>query len=46
MRLTQRLTGKHAALLAVDMQDKLLNLIPEHQTVIANAVTLIRARRS
>jgi nicotinamidase-related amidase len=42
MRLTQRLTGRHAALLAVDMQDKLLNLIPDHEKVIANAVTLIR----
>ena len=47
MRLTQRLTGRYAALLAVDMQDKLLKLIPDHERVVANLVALIRgARRS
>jgi nicotinamidase-related amidase len=45
MRLTQRLTGRHAALLAVDMQDKLLDLIPGHEKVVANAVTLIRGAK-
>ncbi len=45
MRLTQRLTSRHAALLVVDMQDKLLNLIPEHEKVIANAVSLIRGAK-
>jgi nicotinamidase-related amidase len=45
MRLTQRLTAKHAALLVVDMQDKLLNLIPGHETVIANAASLVRGAK-
>lgn len=45
MRLTQRLTGRHAALLAVDLQDKLLNLIPDHERVVANVVTLIRGAK-
>ena len=39
MRLTQRLTARHAALLVVDVQDKLLSLIHDRETVIANAVT-------
>jgi nicotinamidase-related amidase len=45
MRLTQRLTGRHATLLAVDMQDKLLKLIPDHEKVVANAVALIRGAK-
>jgi nicotinamidase-related amidase len=46
MRLTQRLTGRHAALLAVDLQDKLLNLIPDHERIVANVVTLIRGAKT
>ena len=46
MRLTQRLTGHRAALLAVDMQDKLLNLIPDHERVVANLVALIRGAKA
>jgi nicotinamidase-related amidase len=42
MRLTQRRTGHHAALLAVDMQDKLLQLIPDHERVVTKLVALIR----
>ncbi len=45
MRLTQRLTGRHAALLAVDLQDKLLNLIPDHERVVANVALLIRGAK-
>jgi nicotinamidase-related amidase len=45
MRLTQRLTGRHAALLAVDLQDKLLALIPDHERVVANVVTLIQGAK-
>ena len=45
MRKTQRLTGRHAALLAVDMQDKLLNLIPDHEKAVANSVALIRGAK-
>jgi nicotinamidase-related amidase len=46
MRLTQRLTGKHGALLVVDLQDKLLELIPERDRVVANCVGLIRGARA
>jgi nicotinamidase-related amidase len=45
MRLTQRRTGHHAALLAVDMQEKLLNLIPGHDRMVHNVVALIRGAR-
>ena len=45
MRLTQRLTGNHAALLTVDMQDKLLKLIPDHERLIANLTVLIRGAK-
>jgi nicotinamidase-related amidase len=45
MRLTQRLTGHRAALLAVDMQDKLLNLIPNHEQVVAKLAALIRGAK-
>ena len=45
MRLTQRMTGHHAALLVVDMQDKLLNLIPDHERVVTKLVALIRGAK-
>ena len=46
MRLTQRMTGHHAALLVVDMQDKLLNLIPDHERVVTKLVALIRGAKA
>jgi nicotinamidase-related amidase len=46
MRLTQRLTGKHGALLVVDVQDKLLELIPERDRVVANTVGLVQGARA
>ena len=42
MRLTQRLTARHGALLVVDMQEKLLAVMPDREQVVANAVRLIR----
>src|SRR5438270_1843799 len=42
MRLTQRLTARHGALLVVDMQEKLLAVMPYREQVVANAVRLIR----
>jgi nicotinamidase-related amidase len=42
MRLTQRLTGRNGALLVVDLQDKLLESIPNREPVVANVVHLIR----
>jgi len=46
MRLTQRLTGKHAGLLVVDLQDKLVRAIPDHERLIANVVALIQGARA
>jgi nicotinamidase-related amidase len=46
MRSTQRLTGKHGALLVVDCQDKLLASIPGREPLVASAVSLIRAART
>jgi nicotinamidase-related amidase len=46
MRLTQRLTSKHGALLVVDCQDKLLASIPGRDQLIANVVSLIRGARA
>jgi nicotinamidase-related amidase len=46
MRRTQRLTGKHAGLLVVDLQDKLVRAIPNHERLITNVVTLIRGARA
>jgi nicotinamidase-related amidase len=46
MRPTQRLTAKHGALLVVDLQDKLLGLIPDHHAVISRTVALIRGART
>jgi nicotinamidase-related amidase len=43
MRLTERLTGAHGALLVVDVQDKLLERIIDRDTVIANSVRLVKA---
>jgi nicotinamidase-related amidase len=45
VRHTQRLVAKHGALLVVDMQDKLLKLIPDHEMVIASVVSLIQGAR-
>ncbi|MGP0064044.1 MAG: hydrolase [Isosphaeraceae bacterium] len=46
MRTTQRLTGQHGALLVVDLQDKLLGLIPDRDAVVARSVALIRGART
>jgi len=46
MRSTQRLTGQHGALLVVDLQDKLLGLIPDGDRVVAKTVALIRGARA
>jgi nicotinamidase-related amidase len=46
MRPTQRLTAQHGGLLVVDLQDKLLALIPERQAVVANTTALIRGARA
>jgi len=46
MRLTQRLTGKHGALLVVDLQDKLLTAIAGHELVVANVIALIRGAKT
>jgi nicotinamidase-related amidase len=46
MRLTQRLTGKHGALLVVDFQDKLLAAIAERDEVEANVLYLIKGART
>jgi nicotinamidase-related amidase len=45
MRLTQRLTADHGALLVVDMQEKLLAAMSERERIVANAVRLIRGAR-
>ncbi|MFI5455075.1 MAG: isochorismatase family protein [Isosphaerales bacterium] len=46
MRLTQRLTGKHGAMLVVDLQDKLLAAIAGHELVVANVIALIRGAKT
>ena len=46
MRPTQRLTGQHGALLVVDLQDKLLGLIPHRDEVVAKNVALIQGART
>lgn len=46
MRPTQRLTAQHGGLLVVDLQDKLLDLIPDRQAVVARTAALIRAARA
>jgi nicotinamidase-related amidase len=45
MRLSQRLTGKHGALLVVDFQDKLLAAIAGRNEVEANVIFLIKGAR-
>jgi nicotinamidase-related amidase len=45
MRLTQRLTIRHGALLVVDLQDKLLEAIADRERVVANVVYLVRGAR-
>src|SRR5271157_3735896 len=42
MRLTERLTARHGALLVVDMQEKLLAVMPDREAVIENIVRLVR----
>ena len=46
MRLTERLTGQHGALLVVDVQEKLMARIIDRDLVIANAVRLVRAAQT
>ena len=46
MRLTQRLTARHGALLVVDMQEKLLAVMPDREQAVANAVRLIRGAKA
>jgi nicotinamidase-related amidase len=43
MRPTERLTAQYGALLVVDVQEKLLPLIPDRGLVEANAVRLVKA---
>ncbi|ODU00133.1 MAG: hydrolase [Planctomycetes bacterium SCN 63-9] len=43
MRITQRLTASHGALLVIDMQDKLLERTADHAAVLTNTVRLIDA---
>ena len=45
MRLTERLTARHGALLVVDMQEKLLAAMRDREPVVANTVRLIRGAR-
>ena len=45
MRPTERLTSHHGALLAVDLQEKLLAAIPEGREVVRNSVRLIRGAK-
>ncbi len=42
MRLTERLTARHGALLVVDMQEKLLAVMPDREAVVDNIVRLVR----
>jgi nicotinamidase-related amidase len=46
MRPTQRLTSVHGGLLVVDLQDKLLAMIPEREAVVAYTAALIRGARA
>jgi nicotinamidase-related amidase len=43
MRLTERHTAQHGALLVVDVQEKLMPLIPDRGLVEANVVRLVQA---
>ncbi len=46
MRPTQRLTAAHGGLLVVDLQDKLLDLIPDRKPLIARVSAMIRGARA
>ena len=46
MRPTQRLTAHHGGLLVVDLQDKLLELIPEREAVVTHTTALIRGAKA
>lgn len=45
MRMTERFTADHGALLVVDAQEKLLERIQDRDRVIANSVRLVKAAR-
>jgi nicotinamidase-related amidase len=45
MRLTERLTADHGALLVVDMQEKLLAAMHDRELIVANTGRLIRGAR-
>jgi nicotinamidase-related amidase len=45
MRLTQRLTGGHGALLVVDLQDKLMTRMVDRDRIVRNVVGLIRGAK-
>jgi len=45
MRLTERLTARHGALLVVDMQEKLLAVMQDRESLIENTVRLVRGAR-
>ena len=45
MRLTERLTARHGALLVVDMQEKLLAVMQDREPLIENIVRLVRGAR-
>jgi nicotinamidase-related amidase len=45
MRLTERLTADHGALLVVDMQEKLLAAMQDREPVVASTLRLIRGAR-
>lgn len=46
MRVTQRLTADYAALLVVDLQEKLLAAMPESERIVANSTRLIQGARA
>jgi nicotinamidase-related amidase len=45
MRLTERLTARHGALLVVDLQERLLAAMHDRDLVVASTVRLIRGAR-
>jgi nicotinamidase-related amidase len=45
MRLTERLTAQHGALLVVDLQERLLAAMADRESVVASTVRLVRAAR-
>src|SRR4051794_36568579 len=45
MRLTERLTANHGALLVVDMQERLLTTMGDRDSVVASTVRLIRGAK-